>query len=94
MRAEWNGAILGECDSTIELGGYHYFPRETVRMEVLRPVPQSPKDLECPHGVRFFDAVVAGREASRVAWSYEAPEPSHRAVDHWIGFWKDVQVTS
>jgi uncharacterized protein (DUF427 family) len=94
MRAEWDGLVLAESDDTIELRGYHYFPREAVRMELLRPAPRTEKDLECPHGVRFFDAVVDGREAPRVAWSYEAPQESHAAVDHWIGFWKDVQLSS
>jgi uncharacterized protein (DUF427 family) len=92
MRAEWNGVILGESDRTIEVGGYHYFPREAVRMELLRPVARSEKDLQCPHGVRFFDVVHGGQEAGRAAWSYEAPRPSHEEVDHWVGFWKDVRL--
>jgi uncharacterized protein (DUF427 family) len=92
VRAEWNGIVLGESDRTIEVGGYHYFPRGAVRMELLRPAPRSESDLRCPHGVRFFDVVVDKREAPRVAWTYEAPQPSHRAIDHWVGFWKDVQL--
>lgn len=92
MKAEWNGAVLGESDRTIEVDGYHYFPREAVRMELLRPAPRSESDLECPHGVRFFDVVHGKRGALRVAWSYEAPLPSHQAIDHWIGFWKDVDL--
>ncbi len=58
MRAEWKGAVLAESDCTIELGGYHHFPRE----------------------------------ALRAAWTYEAPRPSHQAIDHWVGFWKDVRL--
>jgi uncharacterized protein (DUF427 family) len=92
VRAEWNGLVIGESDGTIELGGHHYFPREAVRMELLRPAPRSEKDLQCPHGVRFFDVVDDGQEAPRAAWSYEEPQPSHRSIDHWIGFWKDVQL--
>ena len=92
MRAEWNGAVLGESDCTIEVGGYHYFPREAVRMELLRPAPRTVNDLKCPHGVRFFDVVNGEREAFRVAWSYQAPQPSHEAIDHWVGFWKDIQL--
>lgn len=94
MKAEWNGLVLAESDRTIELKGYHYFPREAVRMDLLRPAPRTDKDLECPHGVRFFDVVANGRVAARAAWSYESPQESHAAVDHWIGFWKDVRVSS
>ncbi len=92
MRAEWNGIVLAESDDTIELGGYVYFPRAVVRMELLRPAPVTERDLECPHGVRFFDVVDGEREAIRVAWTYEAPQPSHQAIDHWVGFWRDVEV--
>lgn len=92
MKAEWNGTVLAESDQTIELGGYFYFPRDAVRMEFLRPAPVTEHDLECPHGVRFFDAVDGEREAERVAWTYEAPRPSHEAIDHWVGFWKDVRL--
>jgi uncharacterized protein (DUF427 family) len=94
MRAEWNGAVLGESDRTIELGGYHYFPRDAVRMELMRPAPQTPNDLECPHGVRFFDVVTDEGEGVRLAWTYETPEPSHQAIDHWIGFWKEVELVT
>jgi uncharacterized protein (DUF427 family) len=92
VKAEWNGVILGESDRTIELGGYHYFPREAVRMELLRPAPHSENDLKCPHGVRFFDVVYGKHEVQRMAWSYEEPQPSHQPIGHWIGFWKDVRL--
>lgn len=92
VRAEWNGTVIGESESTIELGGYHYFPRGAVRMELLRPSPRSESDLRCPHGVRFYDVTDGEREAQRAAWSYEAPQLSHEAIDHWVGFWRDVQL--
>jgi len=92
MRAEWNGVVLGESESTIEVAGYHYFPPEAVRMDLLRPTPRTEKDLECPHGVQFFDVTDGDRESPRAAWSYEAPLPSHAAIDHWVGFWKDVRL--
>jgi uncharacterized protein (DUF427 family) len=36
---------------------------------------------------------VRDAEASqRAAWSYEAPGASMKQVDHWIGFWEDVEI--
>ena len=84
--------ILAESDRTVEVHGYRYFPREAVRMELFRPVAKTPHDLECPHGVQFFDVVDGEARGERVAWSYEAPLPSMQQVDHWIGFWRDVVV--
>jgi len=92
VKAHWNGKVLAESDETLEVGGYHYFPRERVRMELLRRAPRTPHDLECPHGVRFYDVVDEDRRGERLAWSYEAPQERMRQVDHWIGFWRDVAV--
>lgn len=92
MKAHWNGTILAESERTIEVGGYHYFPRDAVRMGLLRPAARTERDLECPHGVQFYDVVGEGSESARAAWSYEAPRASMEQVDHWIGFWRDVAL--
>lgn len=92
MKATWHGRVIAESDRTLEVGGYHYFPREAVRMDLLRAAPQTPEDLECPHGVRFYDVVNDDARSERAAWSYEAPGASMRKVDHWIGFWEDVRI--
>jgi uncharacterized protein (DUF427 family) len=92
MKAMWRGRVLAESDRTLEVDGYQYFPRESVRMDLLRVAPKSASDNECPHGVQFYD-VADGKEASeRAAWSYEAPRARMKPVDHWIGFWEDVEV--
>ena len=30
--------------------------------------------------------------SKRAAWSYEVPRASMTKVDHWIGFWNDVEI--
>jgi uncharacterized protein (DUF427 family) len=90
VKATWNGKTLAESEQTIEAGGYHYFPRDAVRMETLRHAVKTPNDLECPHGVQFYDLVDGAQQGERLAWSYEAPRATMRHVDHWIGFWHDV----
>jgi uncharacterized protein (DUF427 family) len=92
VKACWNGKVVAESEQTIEAGGYHYFPRAAVRMEMLREAPKTPHDLECPHGVRFFDLVDGAEQGERLAWSYEAPRATMEHVDHWIGFWRDAGV--
>jgi uncharacterized protein (DUF427 family) len=90
VKAIWNGKVVAASEQTIEVGGYHYFPRAAVRMEMLCPVSRTPRDLDCPHGVQFFDLIEGARRGERLAWSYEAPRPSMQLVDHRIGFWRDV----
>jgi uncharacterized protein (DUF427 family) len=92
MKAIWRGHVIAESGRTLEVGGYRYFPRETVRMDLLRLAPKTEGDLACPHGVQFYDVSADAACSERAAWSYEAPRASMKQVDHWIGFWNDVQI--
>lgn len=93
MQARWQGEVIAESDRILEVGGYRYFPRDKVRMGLLHISPKTASDLKCPHGVQFFDIAIGGARSERAAWSYEAPKPAMAAVDHWIGFWRDVEVS-
>ncbi len=92
MKATWRGHKIASSDRTVEVGGYLYFPRDAVRMDMLQPTPKTDSDLACPHGVQFYDVVDGAARSPRAAWSYEAPQPSMKEVDHWIGFWEDVEI--
>jgi uncharacterized protein (DUF427 family) len=92
MKAIWRGEVIADSDRTLEVAGYRYFPRETVRMDLLVASPQTPRDLECPHGVQFYDVAKGNARSPRAAWSYEAPRPAMKQIDHWIGFWEDVEI--
>jgi uncharacterized protein (DUF427 family) len=93
MKAILDGRTLAESEDVVERGGYAYFPRSAVRMDLLEPAERSAEDLRCPHGVRFYDAVVDDVRHERVAWSYEAAEQtSMRPVALRMGFWEDVEV--
>ena len=92
MKATWRGHVIAESGSIREAAGYKYFPREAVKMNMLKKTPRVGSDLECPHGVQFYDVAANGATSRRAAWSYEAPKPKMSHVDHWIGFWEDVKV--
>ncbi len=92
MKATWRGQVIATSDRTLEVDGYRYFPRDTVRMDLLRSAPKTADDLQCPHGVQFYDVSDGSARSARAAWSYEAPQASMKRVDRWIGFWSDVEV--
>jgi uncharacterized protein (DUF427 family) len=92
MKAVWRGQVIAESDRILEVGGYTYFPRAAVRMDLLQAAPKTERDLACSHGVQFYDVANEAARSQRAAWSYEAPQASRRQVDHWIGFWRDVTV--
>jgi uncharacterized protein (DUF427 family) len=92
VQARWNGKVIAESDRTVELAGYCYFPRDAVRIDLMRSASRTAGDLRCPHGVQFYDLVDGEHRSERAAWSYEAPMPAYSHVDHWIGFWEDVEL--
>lgn len=88
MKATWRGETIAESKRTLEVDGYRYFPREAVRMDLLSKAAKTPRDLERPHGVQFYDV----GDSRRAAWSYEKPQTKMKPIDHWIGFWGDVEI--
>ena len=92
MKATLGNHVIASSDDIVESGGYQYFPAASVRMEWLRKTAKTESDLACPHGVQFYDVVIAGDRHPRAAWSYESPRPSMAQVGGRFGFWEDVQV--
>jgi uncharacterized protein (DUF427 family) len=92
MKAIVEGHVVAESTDTVSVHGYDYFPLTDARMELLEKSPRTPKDLECPHGVQFYDVVIDGERHPRNAWIYERPQPAMKAVADRVGFWEDVKV--
>ena len=92
MKAILNGEVIAESNETVAVKGYDYFPFAAARMDLLEKSPRTPKDLECPHAVQFYDVILDGQRHVRNAWIYEAPRPAMQAVTDRVGFWKDVKV--
>jgi uncharacterized protein (DUF427 family) len=92
MKAVLDGHVIAESDDVVAAAGYDYFPPAAVRTAWLEKSPRTAKDLECPHGVQFYDVVIGGRRHARNAWVYEAPQPRLSRVAGRFGFWKDVRV--
>lgn len=92
MQAKLNGQVIARSEDIRTHDGYVYFPPDAVRMDLLQAAPKSASDLQCPHGVQFYDVVLDGARHARVAWSYESPRPALQEIAHRIGFWKDVEL--
>ncbi len=92
MKAIVDGSVVAESDDIVARGGYAYFPPGAVRLDWLEKAARTARDLECPHGVQFYDVVVGGKRHARAAWSYESPRPAMAEVGGRFGFWEDVHV--
>ena len=92
-KAIWNDEIIAESDDTVVVEGNHYFPRASLREDVLRP---SDKHTVCPwKGKASYYSLESGGHASRDAvWFYPDPKPDAKAVRDRVAFWKDVKVVA
>ncbi len=92
MRATWHGTVLAESDDTVVVEGNHYFPRESVREDLLRP---SDTSTFCPWKghASYFSIEVDGEVARDAAWCYPAPYLPARRIRGRIAFWRGVEVT-
>jgi uncharacterized protein (DUF427 family) len=92
MKAVVDGHIIAESIDVVENGGYQYFPPSAVQMHWLEKAPKTASDLECPHGVQFYDVVIDGVRHVRNAWVYESPQPAKKQIANRVGFWKDTKI--
>ncbi len=88
MKAVWQGKVIAESDRTLEVGGYRYFPRDAVRMDLLKLTPKTGSDLECPHGVQFYDVVEGETRSPRrrlVLRGAAGEDEAGRSLDRLLG---------
>ena len=90
--ATWNGTILAQSDDTVLVEGNHYFPRSSVRADLLRP---SQTTTACPwKGTASYQSVeVDGQLNPDALWFYAAPTDAAKQITDRVAFWKGVQIT-
>ena len=92
-KAIWNDEIIAESDDTVIVEGNHYFPRASLREDVLRP---SDTHSICPwKGRASYYTLEHGDRVTRDAvWYYPDPKPDAEAVRGRVAFWKGVKVVA
>jgi uncharacterized protein (DUF427 family) len=93
VRATWNGQVIAESDDTVVVEGNHYFPKDSVRAEVLVP---SDTTTVCPWKgtASYYSLVVDGEQNTDAAWYYPTPKDAAAEITDRIAFWKGVQVSA
>lgn len=91
-KAIWNNQVIAESDSTEMVEGNHYFPKESVKAEFLRP---SDKHTTCPWKgeASYFSLEVDGQNNSDAAWTYPQPKDAAANIKDHVAFWRGVTVT-
>ncbi len=91
MKATWNGQVIAESDNTVIVEGNHYFPPDTVSMELVTP---SDHHTMCPWKghASYYNVVVDGQENKNAAWYYLEPKDAAAAIKEHVAFWNGVSV--
>lgn len=91
-RATWNGTTIAEGDTVI-VENNHYFPRASVRADVLR---ESERTSVCPWKgtASYYSIAVDGAVNPDAAWYYPQPKDAAAEITDHIAFWNGVEVTA
>ncbi len=91
--ATWNGLTIAESDDTVVVEGNHYFPRASLREDVLRP---SQTQSVCPWKgtASYLSLEHEGASSADAVWFYPEPLDGAEAVTDRVAFWKDVEVSA
>lgn len=92
-KAIWNDEIIAESDDTVVVEGNYYFPRSSLREDVVR---LSDTHTVCPwKGKASYYTLESGDHVTPDAvWFYPEPKPDATAVRDRVAFWKDVKVVA
>ena len=90
--ATWNGTVIAESDDTVVVEGNHYFPRQSVRADLLR---ESDTNTVCPWKgtASYYSLEVDGETNADAAWYYPTPKDAAKEITGRVAFWKGVEVS-
>jgi uncharacterized protein (DUF427 family) len=92
-KAVWNDLVIAESDDTVVVEGNHYFPRSSLRDDLLR---DSDTHTFCPWKgtASYYTLDHDGQRTADAVWYYPDPKPDAEMVRDRVAFWKGVQVIS
>lgn len=92
-KAIWNGTVIAESDDTVVVERNHYFPRDSVRADLLKP---SATTSVCgwKGTASYYSIEVDGKTNADAVWYYPAPKDAANEIKDRMAFWKGVEVTA
>ena len=90
-KAIWNDEVIAESDDTVVVEGNTYFPRSSLREDVLVP---SDTHTVCPWKGRasYYTLSAGGHTTADAVWFYPDPKPDAKAVRDRVAFRKGVRI--
>lgn len=88
---EFGGLTVADTETALrvcETSGppVYYLPPEDVRLDLLRPAPDTTL-CEWKGTASYFDLITGNRRAERAAWAYANPQPAFTALKDHLAFY-------
>lgn len=91
MKAVWNGTVIAESEDTVVVEGNHYFPRASLREDLLKP-SETHTTCSWKGEASYFSLEVDGEVSPDAVWFYPEPMAGAEAVADRVAFWRGVRV--
>lgn len=91
MKAVWQETVIADSDDIIVLEGDVYFPPESVNARFLEE-SHTLSSSDSKGDAMYYNLVIGRERAEDGAWSYLAPTEQARHIQHYIAFWKGVEI--
>ncbi|MEW4487402.1 DUF427 domain-containing protein [Thalassoglobus sp. JC818] len=91
MKAIWKEMVIADSDETVVVEGNHYFPAESVNMDLLK---ESSTQTVCGwKGTASYYSIQVGDQTNEdAAWYYPDPKAAADDIKGRVAFWKGVQI--
>ena len=90
-KATWNGHVIAESDKTVVVEGTHYFPADSLKMDLLQKTATT-SVCGWKGTANYYSVVVDGQENKDAAWYYAEPKDAAKEIAGHVAFWKGVTV--
>jgi len=91
IKAIWNSKVIAESETTVELGGNHYFPPEAIKPEFFKE--SNHKTVCSVKGEASYKSIVVDGDVNEnAAWYYPEPKAPANHIKNLVAFWNGVEI--
>ena len=91
MKALYKDQVIAESNDTIEIENDHYFPVESVNMNLLKKHNEKAA-CENEGDACYYDVVVNGSVVKDAASSFSRPEEAAEQIRNYIVFGEGIEI--
>lgn len=87
VKAIYKDKVLAESKNTVQVEGNHYFPRDSVKTDLLE---ESNLTTTCPWKgtAKYYHLKVDGDQLQDMVWYYPEPSDAAKSIENKLAFYQ------